>query len=484
MTTDRELLHAYATSGDEAAFAELVNRHISMVYSASLRQTGGDDGFAKDVTQAVFVALARKARTLPEDTVLAGWLFTSARFAAANVIRAERRRRNHEQEAFAMQAHEESARDAEWRRVRPALDEALSSLDPRVRVERALDRLAALLRRRGVASTAEALALALATHAASAAPVGLAPAVTAAALQANTAVATAATLKTFTLMSTTKTVGPVLVAAVVLLLGIELRTLQRETDSAREATLRLNQEVAALATSPQNPSPTTAQPKEAKKQSKGVAPDRGLLGDPEHGPTVVRRHHRYAMANARPVIEGLHLSPTDESQLKKLLTDRWLAAEDVADVMDRLDKSTDALREKARADAVAAVDQQIKDLLGPERYAAMKDARDVAFEQRTNWALFTQFWDSGSPLTPEQETSLAQEFARANKAEKADPSLRDPDPQLTLRPIDRQILDATSKFLSPAQLAVLQEHRLAEAQYAQAVRRVEAEQTAFATPNR
>src|SRR5688572_19079399 len=96
---DMILLRRYVESRAEEAFAELVRRHVSIVYHAALRQTRGDTMLAEDATQAVFVDLARKAGSLTDRPVLTGWLYTSARFAAAKVLRGEARRQRREQEA-------------------------------------------------------------------------------------------------------------------------------------------------------------------------------------------------------------------------------------------------------------------------------------------------------------------------------------------------------------------------------------------------
>ena len=96
MRDDRELLREYRTNGSEEAFRELVRRHVDLVYSTAVRRVGGDAHLARDVTQEVFISLARHAGALTDHPLLAGWLFTTARFAAAHVVRREQRRRNRE----------------------------------------------------------------------------------------------------------------------------------------------------------------------------------------------------------------------------------------------------------------------------------------------------------------------------------------------------------------------------------------------------
>src|SRR5512133_927656 len=103
MNDDAELLRRYGFERDEAAFAELVRRHVNLVYSAALRQLNGDAHLAADATQLVFTDLARKARALAGQRVLAGWLFTSTRYATAKLVRGERRRQARELQAHLMQ---------------------------------------------------------------------------------------------------------------------------------------------------------------------------------------------------------------------------------------------------------------------------------------------------------------------------------------------------------------------------------------------
>ena len=104
MVDDTELLRRYATDRSEAAFAELVQRHINSVYRAALRQAGGNIHRAEDVTQTVFTILARKASSLTRHPALIGWLYTTTHFTMSELLRSERRRTNREQRAQAMGA--------------------------------------------------------------------------------------------------------------------------------------------------------------------------------------------------------------------------------------------------------------------------------------------------------------------------------------------------------------------------------------------
>src|SRR5437660_5973315 len=92
----RELLWAYSREDSEAAFQELVNRYIDLVFSTALRRVGGNRQLAEDVSQQVFTDLARKARSLPKNLMLGGWLHRHTGFVASNLMRAEIRRQNRE----------------------------------------------------------------------------------------------------------------------------------------------------------------------------------------------------------------------------------------------------------------------------------------------------------------------------------------------------------------------------------------------------
>ena len=80
--TDSQLLRTYAEHRSEPAFAELVRRHVDLVYSAAVRLVC-DSHLAQDVTQGVFVALANNAAELKDRPVLSGWLHRTAQNIAA-----------------------------------------------------------------------------------------------------------------------------------------------------------------------------------------------------------------------------------------------------------------------------------------------------------------------------------------------------------------------------------------------------------------
>jgi RNA polymerase sigma factor (sigma-70 family) len=204
MLNDADLLRQYATNGSEEAFTELVSRHLSLVYSAALRQVHGDAHLAEDVAQMVFIDLAQKAQGLVRHPVLSGWLYVSTRMAAANALRAQARREKREQTAWAMQPSTSEASSAtDWVRLSAALDAAMAKLNggdrdavllryferkelkavgatlgisedaARMRVNRALEKLRSVLSERGIALSATALTTLITGEALSAVPTGL-----------------------------------------------------------------------------------------------------------------------------------------------------------------------------------------------------------------------------------------------------------------------------------------------------------------------
>jgi len=218
MNNDLELVREFVRDRSETAFAALVSRHVHLVYSVALRQVR-DPSLAEEITQAVFIILARKAKSLSARTVLSGWLCRTARYVSANALTIQRRRQQREQEAY-MQSVLNDPEPAAWTQIAPLLDGALGRLGEtdhnaivlrffeaknfeqvgaalgtseegaRKRVHRALEKLRRFFRQRGVTLPAAVLAGVLSTHSVQAAPAELAASVAMAAVKGTAVKAT------------------------------------------------------------------------------------------------------------------------------------------------------------------------------------------------------------------------------------------------------------------------------------------------------
>ena len=204
---DISLLREFSASQSEPAFAALVERHVALVHSSALRQTG-DEHLADEVTQAVFIILAQKAVTLGANTILPAWLYRTTRYAAGNALKIQHRRRVREHQAYlgtmndneALARHSETEAEAVWQQLAPLLDDAMNKLSERdraplvlrffenrpwrevagmmqvsedaaqKRVTRALEKLRKLFAKRGVMLTAALIAGAISANSVKAAP--------------------------------------------------------------------------------------------------------------------------------------------------------------------------------------------------------------------------------------------------------------------------------------------------------------------------
>jgi RNA polymerase sigma factor (sigma-70 family) len=221
--SDMELLRDYGRRGSEEAFAILVQRHVNLVYSVALRHVG-IAAQAEEITQAVFVILARKAASLRPDSILEGWLHATTRLTALSFMRGERRRQFREQEAYMQSTLQESTDASAWNQLAPLLDEAVSRLGEKDRdavmlrffkekslrevaaalrvnepaaqrrVLRAVEKLRGFFTKRGVVLPAAVLTAAISANSVQAAPIGLATAVVATAAKGSAAAASTLTL--------------------------------------------------------------------------------------------------------------------------------------------------------------------------------------------------------------------------------------------------------------------------------------------------
>lgn len=206
---DWQLITEYVSTGAEGAFRSLVERHLGLVHSVAMREVR-DPELAREVSQAVFILLARKARSFRRSVVLSAWLFRTTRFVALRAVRSEYRRQRREQEAVRMQTFNEPSEA--WPRVEPVLDETLAELGEtdrgalllryyedqslrevgtklgineeaaKKRVSRALDKLRTAFSRRGLNVSGAILAGVISQNIAEAAPAALANAVASSAL--------------------------------------------------------------------------------------------------------------------------------------------------------------------------------------------------------------------------------------------------------------------------------------------------------------
>lgn len=199
--SDEQLLYAFTSRRDEAAFAILVRRYGPMVLHVCRRALGHEHD-AEDAFQATFLVLARNAAALRNKSSLAGFLHGIAYRTALKAKQSAARRRKHEGRTPARQSIN-PIDDISWREVRKLLDEEIARLPEKYRtafvlccledlsqaeaarrlglkertlssqLEAARKRLSRRLRRRGVELTAVLTASMLGTQSVSALPIGL-----------------------------------------------------------------------------------------------------------------------------------------------------------------------------------------------------------------------------------------------------------------------------------------------------------------------
>jgi len=267
------LLRQYVLQNSEDAFAALVARHVNLVFSAALRKTGSTAA-AEEITQAVFIILARKAGRLGAGTVLSGWLYHTARLTTASYLRTQIRRAHREQEAYMQSLTDEPVTKA-WQEIEPLLEDGMGRLGEKdrnaivlrffdgksfqeigaavgssenaakKRVAHALEKLRKFFTKRGVHSTSAIIAGAISANSVKAAPVGLAKTISVVAMAKGAAAGTT-TFFTSVLVKTLAVCGSIMIVAV----GTAIYFHEAGQSSGGKFQMSNNQ--SALATSNQN----------------------------------------------------------------------------------------------------------------------------------------------------------------------------------------------------------------------------------------
>ncbi len=271
--TDRDLVRSYAREGSETAFRALVSRHVDLVFATAYRQVG-DRGLAEEITQNVFVRLARKSTVLAGHETIVGWLHRCAILESKACFRAEMRRRRREEIAAALAETQSTGRDLTLD-LSPLLDEALLQLRDgdrvalvlrfleersfrevgtalgvdenaaRQRVNRALSKVTEFFRQQGVVLPAAGGAAVL-HQSTLAAPVGLASTASAAGLAVG-GPASGLGVVLLSIMNLTPTKTAMLCGALVLLpIGWQFFTVgraEREVESLRRELARFNDQL-------------------------------------------------------------------------------------------------------------------------------------------------------------------------------------------------------------------------------------------------
>lgn len=261
-STDPDFIR-YATTGNGDAFRALVSAHLGMVIAVAVRRLGPHAHLAPDVAQGVFTRLARVARGLPRDLIVAPWLHRQAVRLAIDAVRKEERRLRRETTAAMLHAPDSTPPPAETALL---VDEALDQLPAadrtvlvlryledrdfesvaqslgstpeaaRKRIARSLEKLRALLTRRGTALSLTALTAFLTEQSAHAAPAALTARISASALQSAATTGNTAAILTTALISHATALATGALAA---LLACGLFYQQREKEMAQSASASL-----------------------------------------------------------------------------------------------------------------------------------------------------------------------------------------------------------------------------------------------------
>lgn len=266
--TDVNLLQRFAKQRDEAAFEVLAARYLGLIFHTALRCTGSR-AIAEEVSQNVLCAVAKKAPSLARNPDrLPAWLHRATLFESSKAMRSEHSQQRRKELRHPDQiASTSSENDSQWLAAQPHLDEALDRLTESERVvvlkhyfegasfpkigaqqsrpaatvqkqcRRAIDKLARILRGRGVTLSAAVIASGLGTQLTKAAPVALLSGATGTALSGSASYST--THLTLFMSIKSKAVLPIALLVLLAPLGLQQIAISRVADENERLRLGL-----------------------------------------------------------------------------------------------------------------------------------------------------------------------------------------------------------------------------------------------------
>jgi len=443
MIDDAALLRAYAGNRSEPAFAEFVGRRVGFVYVAALRQVAGDRQLAEDVTQGVFLLVAKRAALLARHERLAGWLHTTTRNMARQAWRDARRRDAREQEAARMSELQrddamstpDAANAADMmgaagigaaERLRPMLDEALGALRggereavllrffegrgfgeigarlklsedaARMRVSRALEKMRGSLARKGVTSSAAALGALMSAEAAQGAPAGLAASVSAGAMASAGAGVAGAILAFMTSAKiTTAAIAVILVAAGGIFYGV--RNERESAASLAQARLENKNIAEQLRVLEKRDAVASAS---APKLNQFELGQMLMAAHPEIREKIIAYFKAFGVSRSFRIAKALKLSPEKSKQLAEIM-ECYNAPNGIGISVPGYGMVIFEAKDASNAGEIHA-------LLGDEDWAKFQHLSDLNSSEINQFSneLSTRLFLTDTPLTSQQAWSI------------------------------------------------------------------------------
>jgi RNA polymerase sigma factor (sigma-70 family) len=501
MLTDSDLLRRYVDDADQPSFAELVERHLRIVFNAALRRVNGNRALAEEATQLVFSQLAAKTPRLVNHPSLLAWLYTSTRYAATVLIRREQRIAARQHSAAAMPIQDNDGPN--WETLRPFIDESIDRLSRQHRqavllryfagksyaeigaemhlsenaarkcVDRAIEKLRRQFAGRGITTSASAFGLALSVATVNAATPPLAATIAATATASagaahGTLVGTLISFMTASKLSSTAAVILALIAMSGFGTGVILWS--QAQDRERQQLDALNAQALALHARLQGRART---PKRADRAATAAAASDQtsakddfmqkqyrltyvLATDPAYAPIREQEYRLKFLHEYGAFITSRHLSPEKVEALRRSLTSYYQAIR-----VHTAEMLIDPGKMKAVRGVLAADEKALFESLSPA-FPADEQAdirRCFAAQQMvpTARAIGQVLEFSGAPLDRVQELALAMITSETAAQSKSAPPERqkqfdEVDPVTGLSPQDRNLLDDAAAFMSEEQL--------------------------------